>query len=106
MEESYKKFLEKNKDVIDRLNFFIKKNKGNIRSIIVSTELIGYLVYLETGKFDEDLEDVEYYQGVRMIVDPFLPSEKINVVVTNNDFSFNVPCFCGIFNDDPHEFYF
>ena len=103
MDDYIIKFLLKNKENINKLNKFIDKNKSNIRRIITSPELFCWLQKLD-GYEPCTLEDKIKYNDVLVISDILYPPKTLSFIMKNdgNDIEFNLPCMCGIYDDEPH----
>lgn len=101
-----RKFLIKNKENIDKLNKYIDENKDDIRMMIVSPELFFYFKenydctdYREKTKFSEEQMK---YRGLRIIRDCHSPVYKLFFLRKSESVDFNIPCICGIYNDEAH----
>ncbi len=100
MEETYKKFSEKNKELLDELNLFIDENRGNIRCLVASSELTMFLNETELGG---EKRGVNFrYNGIRILEDPYHPSPYLSFVMKDMKKTFNIPCLCGYFKDEKH----
>ncbi len=100
------KFKEKNKENIDKLNKYIDDNREDIRMIIVSPELFcAFKDYYECTDYQEKSEFMEEhmkYKGIRMVRDVYSPTKRIYFVRKSESIDFNVPCICGIYNNEIH----
>lgn len=95
------KFLEKNKENLDKLNSFIDEKKDSIRCVIASVELFEYLKEFNDDK-DHILENTMRYRGIRIISDCYFPSNLISFAFKDTDIRFDVPCLCGIYKGEKH----
>ena len=96
-----KKFKEKNAENIEKLNIFIDENKEKIRLIIASSEMFQAL--LDYYEAEDILNDMLKYRGKRVIKDAYQPSWYVGFMMNEPVIKFNVPCLCGIYQDEPHD---
>ena len=94
------KFIEKNKDNIDKLDKFIVENENDILKIRISPELVGF--------FEEHfniIKTFDYHYKLRNIhvtVDIYQPPKMIYFIRKSECIEFSVPCLCGIYSDEAH----
>ena len=114
---------EQKKVWLKRNNKFIKRlekgaNNDNVVAMVMAIELVLHLieytnliVVTEFENSDEeaygvksDLENKKY--GIRIIVDIYQPSGRVNFIYRKhrNNIRFVIPCVCGFFNDEEHNF--
>lgn len=95
------KFNEKNIDELSQLNDYINKNRDNIQALIASPEMIHFLCEIDEG----DTYMVSYrYNDIRIIIDYYSPVKAIRILHKDNKrFDLNVPCVCGIYDDESHD---
>ncbi len=102
------KFLEKNADNIKKLNAYVDENHDDIRMMIVSTELFSYIRECYSGDCSDYNKRTEFrweqmkYKGIRMVVDVYSPVKRLYFVRKSISIDFNMPCNCGIFEDEIH----
>lgn len=98
------KFQERNRENFKKLNDFIDNNKDNIRTIICSGELYGFLIESVDAKVKnpDDENKLYYYRGKRLVVDYYSPAKPVNFVLKYNDIKFEMPCICGYYEDEQH----
>jgi hypothetical protein len=102
------KFIEKNKENIDKLNKYINEHREDIRMILVSPEMLyAFKDYYESDCTDykeksEFMEEHLKYKGVRMVRDCYSPAKRIYFVRKSESVDFNIPCICGIYSDEIH----
>jgi len=89
------KFREKNEDVFKEFDYFMGHG---IEYIVISTELENYagLLYYEK------------YKGVPIIVNPYFPSGRMDLISNKtmglfSTLRFDVPCVCGVYSDEDHK---
>ena len=86
------KFLLKNIENFDKLNKFIDEHKDNIQQILVSPEMIEYF----------EVSNGYCYKGIMVIQNNYISAKNIYFLMKSNRISFNIPCLCGIYPDEPH----
>ena len=101
------KFFDRNKSNFDKLNEYIDEQGKNIRLIICSPEMYGYLGVTEHAvHYPEDATADEItalkYKGVRVILEPYMPASHVNIMLRSNAIEFDMPCVCGIYKDEVH----
>lgn len=102
------KFVEKNKENIDKLNKYIDENKEDIRMMIVSPEMFyAFKDYYESDctdyreKSEFQVEQLKY-KGIRMVRDDYSSARRLYFVLKYESIDFNLPCVCGIYPDEAH----
>jgi len=95
------KFLEKNKEPIDKMNQFIEDNKGKIHMIITSTELFEFIT--SNYGLEHIVENNTKYKGIRLMKEPYFPANKVGFVMKENNIEFDVPCLCGFYKGEGHN---
>jgi hypothetical protein len=95
------KFLKKNEKNIIKLNSFIDLNKNDIELMIVSVEMFLYLQLFD--KCETISDTLILYDGVRVFSLPYASSNRVNLIKKSDTISFDVPCVCGIYSDEPHN---
>jgi len=100
MEDSIKKFFDKNVKALNELDNLISDG-NDIRKIIISIELN---VYLETlPDYEVVHEELTRYKMRHIIVDPYSPAGTVRIVRKDcESVKFEVPCVCGIYKDEKH----
>ena len=94
------KFIEKNKESLERLNTFIANEKKNIRLIITSIEVYAYLEKMADSEPLYNDTSIKY-KGVRIISEVYYPPKKLTFVMKGmNEIDLNIPCMCGIYSDE------
>lgn len=100
------KFIEKNKESVDKLNKFIDDNREDIRMITLSFDLFYFFrKCFECTDYQEKCEYMEEsmkYRGVRMVCDVYNPANRLFFVRKSESIEFNLPCICGCFQDEMH----
>lgn len=101
------KFVVKNKENIEKLDKYIDEYRDDIRMMIVSPEIFySFLEYYETTDYREKtdlMEEQMKYRGVRMVRDNFSPTSRLYFVRISESVDFNMPCICGVYQDESHE---
>ncbi len=95
------KFIEKNKESLDKFNQFVEENKGKISVIITSVELFEFIV-THYG-LELIIDDNTKYKGIRLMKEPYFPTTKIGFVMKENNIEFDVPCLCGFYKGEGHN---
>ena len=100
MEESIKKFFDKNVKAFAELDKLIFEG-DDIRKIIISIEL---KVYLEDSPdYEVVSEHLTRYKKRHVIVDPYSPAGTMRFIRKDSEhIKFEVPCVCGIYKDEKH----
>ena len=100
------KFVVKNKESIEKLDKYIDENRDDIRMMIVSPEIFAaFQMYYETTDYQEKtefLEEQQKYLGIRMVRDVYSPAKRLYFVRKSESIDFNMPCICGIYQDEMH----
>ena len=101
------KFLIKNKENIEKLDRYIDEHRDDIRMMIVSPEIFAaFREYYEHTDYEEKCEFREEqlkYQGVRMVRDVYSPALRLYFLRKSESVDFNIPCICGVYQDEGHE---
>ena len=95
------KFIDKNKESIEKLDSYIEVNKDNIRRIITSTELFEYLKII-INEEDNDMDCIKY-KGILTVKDSYYPSNKVGFIMKDTEIEFDVPCVCGYYKGEGHN---
>lgn len=97
-----KKFLEKNVENINKLNTFIDDNNKAIACLIVSPETgVALQLYSDSEVLDGELLR---YKGIRVLQDNYQPSTHVRYVMKENHVKFDVPCLCGFYKGEGHNY--
>ena len=113
MSERKDKFIKRNQKHVDELISKIKKHEGNVRCLIMPTELVGLPEYFDeivqiTDNGDSlDGTCVWEINGTKIIVilNVFFPSDIIQIILKDdneNKVKLDVPCICGYYSDEEH----
>lgn len=112
MSKRKEKFIERNQEYIDRLIKLINKHKGDIRCVLLSSELSYLLPMFDVVKLDDDHRDFLYGMEfgeidgdrVMFIQQTYLPAGTAQLVLKgeNEVNDFDIPCVCGIYSDEEH----
>ena len=96
------KFKEKNKEPYVELDSFLELSKDNIRYIVCTMELGGYI----TENDDDVLTSGMWLWNDRpMIPNPYQSPKRLDFILKDNTvhtIGFFVPCVCGIYEDEKH----
>jgi hypothetical protein len=109
MTERMAKFLERNKESVDKLNKYINEHHDDIRMMIVSPELFyTFKEYYESDCTDyqeksEYMEEHMKYKGLRMVRDNYSPAKRLYFVKKSESIDFDLPCIGGYYHDE-HDF--
>jgi hypothetical protein len=95
------KFLEKNKESIEKMDAYIEMNKHTIRRMLTSVELFEYLKIL-INEQDNDMDCI-MYKGIMVGKDSYYPANKVGFVMKNLEIEFDVPCVCGYYEGEGHR---
>ena len=103
------KFVLKNKDEIEALDLFLKEN--DVQIILTSFEIFTWLKELGLVEEsiltrDKPLGDSKYgkYKGVRVLGNAYRPVSIMYFIIKDvNKISFNMPCNCGVYPDEDHN---
>lgn len=94
------KFKIKNLENINKLNEFIDNNINNIHLILASPEMYEYLKLFDDC--DVKTEDIISFKGKYVKRIDYLVSSGINFVFKDSYIKFELPCICGLYNDEKH----
>jgi hypothetical protein len=97
----YDKFIEKNKESIEKMDAYIDMNKETLRRIITSTELFYAIIEINNIEYNDG--GVINYKGVTMGFDNYYPSNKVGFIFKNLEIEFDVPCVCGYYKGEGHN---
>ena len=106
MNETDKKFYEKNADVFKQLDTLIENNRDSIRCIISSPETMYRLGHSDKGEVISEEHRLMRYNDIRIVEDVYYPVPKIQIVWkdTTNVYKFNTPSISGVFEDEKNDF--
>jgi hypothetical protein len=104
-----KKFLDKNEETIKRFKEYLKNNEVGL--IIVSPEIFAYMQDCLEGFETHDIEGlnnyVKYhgkYDDIRVLVDVYASATTISFVLKENNIFMILPCICGIYPGENHDY--
>jgi hypothetical protein len=95
------KFLDKNSDIIDKFNETMSDD--DVRGVVVCSEMFHFIRYLPLTIIDPNNDDFLTYMKKKVIVESYQPAGIVRFIRKSDSLKFNVPCICGIFDDEPHN---
>ena len=94
------KFLEKNKESLEKLNKFIDDNSGDIRKIVMSPDLLEWIKVLPDCNVL--LTNHFRYKNINIMIDEYAPANRLYFIRKSEAIDFKIPCICGLFSDEQH----
>ena len=89
------KFLQKNEKQLEKLFQYIENHRDEILAIYMSTELYVYIIssqYMLNSTFNSK----------RIVRDEWATANEVRFVMKEPFIKFNLPCVCGIYDDEIH----
>lgn len=88
-------FLQKNEKQLEELFQYVENNRDKILNIYTSPELFEYI------KSSQHMLN-STFNGIRIVRDEWATANKVRFVMKEHFIKFNLPCMCGIYDDEIH----
>lgn len=94
-------FLNRNISNFKNFQKYVFNNSKNIFRIVVSPTMF---IYLKHFNFIEKIDDnmLKYYE-IPIIIEPYAQTDAIYFILKENKILFDLPCVCGIYEDEKHQ---
>lgn len=98
--EFNEKFVKKNNSNFKNFQKYVFDNSKNIFRIVVSSTMFEYLKHFNF--IEKTNDNMLIYYNIPIIIEPYVQTDAIYFILKDNKIFFNLPCVCGVYNDEEH----